>query len=347
MHEYPTVRIIRDGKRENEQLSELLAREGVRRDRNVDYTIGMYDGDDNLIATGSCSANTIRCVAVDGARQGGGLLGTIISRLLERMADNGVTHAFLYTRQDKARYFGDMGFHEIASGLNLVTFMENRRDGFPSFVRELSAYKRDGEASALVMNCNPFTLGHRYLIERASSENRFVHIFVVSEDASFFPFADRYELVERGVFSLQNVTLHQTRSYMISSAVFPSYFLKDDDEAVAAQAHLDLNIFKKIASAMGISRRYVGTEPSSRVTGLYNSIMREELPKSGIECVEAERAKLDGQPISASLVRQAIHDGDMDAVRSMVPQSTYDYLETERGREIVKRLRESISVVHH
>jgi [citrate (pro-3S)-lyase] ligase len=347
MHDCYDVRSIGDGGRENEQLNELLAREGMRRDANLDFTIGIYDSDDNLIATGSCSANTIRCVAVSGARQGGGLLGTIISRLLERLSDKGVTHVFLYTKQDKVRYFGDMGFYEIASGLNLVTFMENRRDGFASFLHELSAYREDGTSSALVMNCNPFTLGHRYLIERASSESHSVQLFVVSEDASFFPFEDRYELVRQGVSDLPNVTLRQTRSYMISSAVFPSYFLKDDDEAVVAQARLDLNIFEKIASVMGITARYVGTEPFSGVTGLYNSIMREELPKSGIECIEAERAQLNGKPISASRVRQAIQAGDWDTVRSMVPKSTYDYLETERGRKVIKRIKEAASVVHH
>jgi [citrate (pro-3S)-lyase] ligase len=328
-------------------LDGLLAREGIRRDARLDYTIGVFDADDSLIATGSCSADTIRCVAVDGAHQGEGLLATVMTGLLRYLADKGVTHAFLYTKPDNAQYFRDMGFYEIATGLGLVTFMENRRNGFSSFIAEISAHRRDGGSSALVMNCNPFTLGHRYLVERASSESGSVHLFVVSEDASLFPFEDRYELVRQGVSDLRNVTLHQTRSYMISSAVFPSYFLEDSDGAIAAQACLDLNIFRKIASALGVGRRYVGTEPFSRVTGLYNSIMKEELPKSGIECAEVPRLELDGQPVSASRVRQAIHDGDMDAVRAMVPQSTYGYFETERGQQTARLIRESASVIHY
>ncbi|MDR0649718.1 MAG: [citrate (pro-3S)-lyase] ligase [Synergistaceae bacterium] len=343
---YQTVRVLSGG-RDERQLDGLLAREGIRRDARLDYTIGIFDADDSLIATGSCSADTIRCVAVDRARQGEGLLATVVTSLLRRLADNGVTHVFLYTKQDSARYFKDMGFYEIASGLGLVTFMENKRNGFSSYIAEVSAHRREGDSSALVMNCNPFTLGHRYLAQRASRESGDVHLFVVSEDASFFPFEDRYELVRQGVSDLRNVTLHQTRSYMISSAVFPSYFLEDGDEAITAQAHLDLNIFRKIASALGVSRRYVGTEPFSRVTGLYNSVMKEELPKYGIECVEVSRLELGGRTVSASRVRQAIHDGDMDAVRAMVPQSTYSYFETERGRHTARLIRESESVTHY
>jgi [citrate (pro-3S)-lyase] ligase len=322
-------------------MDALLAREGLKRDANLDYAVGVYDGGGALIAAGGCSANTIRCVAVDRAHQGEGLLGTVVSRILEHLAGEGMTHAFLYTKPESARYFRDLGFHEIASGLDLVVFMENRRDGFPGYVRELSTSRRDGACSALVMNCNPFTLGHRYLVERAAGESDFVHIFAVSEDASLFPAADRYKMIERGVSGLRGVALHRTGSYMVSSAVFPSYFLGDDESAVAAQAYLDVRIFEKIAPALNVTRRYAGTEPFSRVTALYNSAMRSELPKAGIEFTEVPRAELDGAPISASRVRRAIKEGDMDAVQRMTPQSTYDYLLSERGGEVVRRIREA------
>ena len=37
------------------------------------------------------------------------------------------------------------------------------------------------------MNCNPFTLGHKYIVEKAARENDNVIIFVVEEDKSSFP----------------------------------------------------------------------------------------------------------------------------------------------------------------
>jgi [citrate (pro-3S)-lyase] ligase len=347
MNDYSTSAISLNDPRDAAQLDELLAKEGIRRDAHLDYTVGIYDGDRNLIATGSCSANTIRCVAVDSPHQGEGLLGTVVSRLLEHMTGRGITHAFVYTKQDNVRYFRDLGFYEIASSADLVAFMENRRDGFPGFIRELSAYRRDGLCSALVMNCNPFTLGHRYLAERAAAESDFAHLFAVSEDASLFPFADRYELIKSGVSDLKNVILHQTRSYMVSAAVFPSYFLEEGESAIIAQAGLDIEIFKKIARALNVVRRYVGTEPFSRVTGTYNSVMKSELPKAGIECIEVPRAELNGEPISASKVRQAIKDGDMDYVRRMTPPSTYGYLLSDKGQDVVRRIREAGSVIHY
>ena len=347
MYGYRSVTISQSDRHASAQADRLLAQEGIKRDSCVDYMVGIYDESDELVATGATYGNTIRCVAADSARQGEGLLGTVVSRLMERLAGLGVTHVFLYTKQDSARYFRDMGFYEIARAENLVIFMENRRDGFPGFIRELSGHKREGECSALVMNCNPFTLGHRHLAEAASRESDFVHVFAVSEDASFFPFADRYELIRQGLSDLENVVLHETKSYMISSAVFPSYFLEDSTPAIVAQARLDLNIFIKIAAALGIRKRYVGTEPFSRVTAAYNAVMNEELPKAGIDCVEVPRAELDGDPISASRVRQAIHDGNIEAARKMIPRVTYEYLMSERGQQVVKKIREAASVAHY
>jgi [citrate (pro-3S)-lyase] ligase len=347
MYGYSISAISLSDRRSAAQVDRLLSQEGIKRDANLDYTVGVYDESGNLAATGSCYGSTIRCVAVDSARQGEGLLGTVVSRLLERLAVRGVTHVFLYTKRETARYFRDIGFYEIAHAEGLAVFMENRRDGFPGFVRELSRHKREGLCSALVMNCNPFTLGHLRLAETASRESGFVHIFAVSEDASFFPFADRYELIRQGVSGLKNVMLHETRNYMISSAVFPSYFLEDEESAIIAQARLDLSIFKKIAASLGVTRRYVGTEPFSRVTAAYNSVMKEELPKAGIGCVEVPRAELDGSPISASRVRQAIRDGDMDAARRMLPRNTYEYILSERGQEAVRKIREAASVAHY
>ena len=57
----------------NKQINELLLAEGIRRDANLDYTCDMYDDEMNIIATGSCFGNTLRCMAVSNAHQGEGL----------------------------------------------------------------------------------------------------------------------------------------------------------------------------------------------------------------------------------------------------------------------------------
>ena len=63
------------------------------------------------------------------------------------------------------------------------------------------------------MNCNPFTLGHRYLIEQASEKVDHLYVFVVEEDKSFFPFSDRIGLVKKGTADLKNITVKPSGKY--------------------------------------------------------------------------------------------------------------------------------------
>jgi [citrate (pro-3S)-lyase] ligase len=345
--DYFVSEIHRDDAARIAQWRDLLAREGISGDAHLDCVLGLFDRDYNLIATGSRFSNTLRCLAVDGAHRGEGLLAVMVTHLLTGLAERGVTHVFLYTKRDNAQFFRDLGFNEIDAGHESVAFMENRRDGFRSYLGELARHKTEGESAAVVVNCNPFTLGHRYLIETAARRSDFLHIFVVSEDASLFPYADRLALVSRGAADLRNVKIHPTGSYIISSAVFPAYFMEDCDDAIRAQARLDVGVFKKIAAVLGIARRYAGTEPFSRVTGIYNDVMREELPAAGVEFVEIPRVQTNGEPISASRVRALIKSGDLDAVRALVPESTYSYLTSEEGRGAVKKIMCADSVTHY
>lgn len=108
---------------------------------------------------------------------------------------------------------------------------------------------------------------------------------------------------------LPNVVLHDSGPYIISNATFPSYFLKDEAAVIDGHARLDLAVFTKIAAALNITARYVGEEPTSQVTGLYNQIMCEQLPKAGIECVVVPRKEATARPSvlppSASACRAA------------------------------------------
>ena len=210
------------------------------------------------------------------------------------------------------------------------------------------AGKIDGAASlSHMMNANPFTLGHRHLVERAARENDVIHLFVLSEEAGPIPSAVRRELVEQGVRDLPNVFCHATGPYLISSATFPSYFLKDSDTVIRTQAELDLRIFCQIARRLGIQRRYVGQERSSHVTRLYNEVMCQKLPEAGIQCVEIPRLTRDGAAVSASAVRQAIHDGQPERIRDWVPASTYDFFTGPRGASVCAAIQREAEVIHY
>lgn len=344
---YTISQVYPGDKRAIAQVDALLRQEGIERDGNLDYIAAMYDEDYRLVATGSCFGNTLRCFAVSHAHQGEGLLNQIITHLIEVQYERGNLHLFLYTKIGSAKFFGDLGFYEISRVDGTLVFMENRRDGFQSYLRRLAKTRTEGRSAALVMNANPFTLGHQYLAETAAAECDTLHLFVVSEDKSLVPFSIRKKLIAEGTAHLPNVVLHDSGPYIISSATFPSYFLKDREAVIRGQAQLDVEVFKQIAAALNISVRYVGEEPTSQVTGLYNTVMAEELPKAGIACRILPRRTVDGQAISASTVRKALQAGDWETVSRLVPESTLSWFQSEEARPVLERIRSAGNVIHY
>ncbi len=333
--------------RAQRQLDALLEQEGICRDGNLDYTCGLFDADWKLAATGSCFGNTIRCLAVDSAHQGEGLLNQVVSHLMEVQAERGNTHLFLYTKPQSARFFCDLGFYEIARVEDRLVFLENRRRGFSDYCTALEQMRREGEAAAVVMNANPFTLGHLHLVERAAAAHETVHLFVLSEEAGPIPSTVRRRLVQAGVSHLSNVICHESGPYIISGATFPSYFLKDADSVIHTHAALDLEVFGKIAPRLNIRYRYVGEEKSSRVTALYNGEMVRRLPELGIQCRVIPRLEHDGQPVSASTVRRWIHDGRLGEIGPLVPKTTWDYFASPEAQPVIAAIRACEDVIHY
>ncbi|MDO5401407.1 MAG: [citrate (pro-3S)-lyase] ligase [Eubacteriales bacterium] len=347
MSDYSISQVSPTDRRSLAQIDDLLCREGISRDGNLDYICAMYDEDDRIIATGSCFGPTLRCFAVSREHQGEGLLNEIISHLIDVQYSRGRVHLFLYTKVSSARFFGDLGFYEIARVDGTLVFMENRRTGFSSYLQALAQTKRSGTSAALVMNANPFTLGHQYLAETAAAQCDTLHLFVLSEDASLVPFAVRRRLVREGVAHLHNVVLHDSGPYMISNATFPSYFLKDEAAVIDGHARLDLAVFTLIARALNVTVRYVGQEPTSQVTGAYNRIMAQELPKAGIQCRIIPRKEAAGIPISASTVRQALQSGHWEQLKYLVPATTLQYFTSSEAAPVLEKLRNAKNVVHY
>lgn len=372
MSDYYISQITPRDKRGNALVNALLEAEGIRRDGNLDYTCGMFDDDMNLIATGSCFGNTLRCMAVNSAHQGEGLMNQIVTHLMEVQVNRCNTRLFLYTKCSSAKFFSDLGFHEIVRVDGQVVFMENRSNGFSDYLQKLKAAgvcptgtgvcpadtdssRQSGRlnpsspdrVAALVMNANPFTLGHLYLAEKAAAENQIVHLFIVSEDTSLIPFSVRSRLVKEGTAHLSNIIYHDSGPYIISSATFPSYFQKDESAVIESHARLDLAVFTRIAAALHITRRYVGEEPASMVTGIYNRTMEERLPQSGVECIVVPRKTQGNEVISASTVRTAIKEGNIELLRSMVPESTLRYFSSPEAEPVIQRIRKTEHVIHY
>lgn len=335
----------------NAAVDALLEQEGIQRDGNLDYTCAILDEDGGVAATGSCFGNTLRCFAVDHAHQGEGLMNQLLTHMMQVQLGRGHVHLFIYTKTETAKFFQDVGFYPIAEVPGRVCFLENRKSGFDRFLkglcRESADVPAEKAAGAIVMNANPFTLGHQYLVEQATARCDVLHLFVVSEDASLVPFSVRWELVKRGTAHLENVVLHQTGPYLISSATFPSYFLKDAELVSRSHAELDTAVFTQIARALGITCRFLGEEPSSQVTALYNQVLAERLPDHGIRCEILPRKTAGNQPISASTVRQCIHDGDWEALDALLPEMTLEFFHSPEAADIVRAIQSSDKLIHH
>ncbi len=310
-----------------EKWKKLMDVSGLHDDTCPQRTVLVWD-EDELIAAGSRNANILKLLAVSPEHQGEDLLSKIITELRRDAFEEGYHHLFLYTKPSNRFIFSSLFFYPIAE-TDKVLVMENKRNGISQFLDTLPEKTCEKNVGAIVMNCNPFTLGHQYLIETAAAECDLVYIFVLSEEGDGFSAKDRFEMVKLGTAHLSNVIVLQTGPYLISSATFPTYFLKDRDNADEVLCDIDIEIFVKyFVPRLAITRRYVGTEPLSAMTNTYNDTLRKKLPMADIEFKEIVRKEVGGTPISASAVRALINEGKTEQLKYIVPQTTLNYLKT-------------------
>jgi [citrate (pro-3S)-lyase] ligase len=313
-------------------------------DKDVDCTVVAKDKDE-IVGTCSYAGKIIKCFAVKKGLQGEGIASKLITYITNDLFDKGIYETFIFTKPQNYYIFQDLNYHEVYATKEVV-LLEGGMANVKRYVKGM--YKEsglgEGKKAALVMNCNPFTLGHRYLIERASRENTQVVVFIVEENRSLFPFEVRVDLVKRGTKDLKNVHIVAGGDYIISSATFPSYFLRQEDERLKAYAKLDAGIFGKyISPVFHIDQRYVGTEPYCNVTKKYNDALLHVLPRYDIKVEVLQRFQQEGRAVSASEVRRLIKLGDWDKLKRLVPKTTYDFLISSNAKDIIERIKRSDS----
>ena len=346
--------------RQRQRIEAFLKRNGLRFD-DMHYYAAITDDDGEMIAGGGLKGNVIKCVAVDDAHKGEAIANTLISHLIAHANEEGHSNVMLFTKPKNRQLFESLSFRLLAEAPEAV-LMETGIGGLGDTVEALKKIKEEGEVckennqeckkeektnlnittphplnpspsqplttttplrGVVIMNCNPFTLGHRYLIEQAAKQVERLFVMVVREDCSLFAYAERKAMVEQGVAHLENVTVIDGSEYAISQATFPTYFLKRLDDAADTQMLLDLDLFRRhIAPALGATVRFVGTEPTDRLTRRYNQLMHEVLA----DVREIVRLEKEGNAVSASRVRKAMEQGDMSTIRQLVPPTTLPYI---------------------
>lgn len=313
--------------RKFQQWQQFLAAAALKADTDTDQTVTVWE-DDEIIACGSRKGNLLKCIAVDPAHQGEGLTATVLTELKQEAFREGHKQIFLYTKPRNRMLFSPLFFYPVAQ-TDAVLLMESTRNGIENFLKSLEAApEKAGKTGCIVMNADPFTLGHQYLAETAAARCDHLYIFVLSEDKGTFSAVERTELVKAGTAHLKNVTVYPTGPYLISSATFPKYFLKDKETAQREHYVLDLAVFTKwFVPYFGIQCRFAGTEPTCAVTGGYNRCMAELLPQAGVEFVEIPRKQEMDIAISASTVRREMEAGNLEALKKLVPEATFRCIE--------------------
>ncbi len=303
---------------------ELLARTGLTPDTDSDQTVLILENG-ALLASGSRKGNLLKCIAVDPHHQGEDLTAKVLTALRQEAFRAGFKHLFLYTKPQNEYLFTGLFFYPVAKTRD-VLLMENIRGSIRQFLDTLPQPDAAGDIGAAVMNCDPFTLGHRHLIETAAARCGHVYVFVLSEDGGYFSPADRLAMVRAGTAHLPNVTVLPTGPYLISAATFPTYFLKNRDQAEVVRCGLDIAIFTKyFVPHFSISHRFVGDEPLSPLTAQYNEALAQALPPAGVALHIVPRLCQGGTPVSASAVRARLAAGE--DIRDLVPESTLAYLQ--------------------
>ncbi len=303
---------------ENEysELSEFLEKNGITPEEKPESSVIIRENG-NITATASVSGELIKYAAVDFEHRGSGLTAALITEIRKRAFEKGKKRLFLVTKPENRAMFESLLFGTVVAAESSV-LMEYPAGGIDSFLSTVP--KMSGEIGAIVMNANPFTKGHRYLIEKASSECDGVYVFVLSEEKSEFSAAERLERVKKGTADLDNVIVLPTENYLVSEATFPGYFLRKSVSRNEAFCELDIAVFgEKFVPALGISRRYVGTEPFSETTAAYNKALSETLFEYGIELRIVERLKDEnGEAISASKVRRLLSEGSSEEAEKLI-----------------------------
>lgn len=308
--------------RHRQMVERFLASNGLRLD-TVDYYVGVFQLEgEEMLAGGGLAGNVIKCIAVSPDMRDEGLSNRLVSHLISTAHERGYQNVKVFTKPVNRSIFESLSFRLLAEAPQAI-LMETGTNGIEDYCRYLRSLRTEGENGVIVMNANPFTLGHRYLIEQALQKVTHLFVIVVKEDVSMFSYQERLSMIRQGCADLQRVTVCEGSDYAISAATFPTYFLKEMSEASDTQMRLDIDLFRRhIMPALNATVRFVGNEPTDTLTQRYNELMREMLPR--VEAIE--RKALYGKPVSATEVRDALNNGSLYRAIPLVLDTTVPYL---------------------
>ena len=318
-----------------DKVKRFLEANGLRMEA-LDSYYAVTDDSGEILAGAGIAGSVLKCLAVSETLRSSGMLVPLVSRIMSEHPGP----LKVFTKPEYRTVFESMGFRLLASA-PLAILLENGR-GLEQYCEYLRAQARPGRCGVVVMNANPFTLGHQYLLQEAAKQVDHLFVIPVKEDLSDFPYAERKAMImagsvmpdheipgqagndvmpdpDRASAGPTRISVLEGSDYVISAATFPTYFLKDLSQAAETHMRLDLDLYGRwIAPALGATIRFVGSEPLDALTNRYNQLITQS--------VVVPRLELDGIPVSASRVRNALSLGRLTEASALCPVSSRPYL---------------------
>lgn len=320
------------------QAAAFLERQGLALDAGLDMLLGVYGQDDTLIGCGGLEGNIIKCVALSEQTRGHNIAPALVSELYAAARRRGAENVLVFTKPECREVFASMGFHAVASAPRAV-MMQSAPAALERYLRSLRSLPRGKRNGVIVVNANPMTIGHLYLIREAARQVDCLTVIPVADNPSTeFPYETRHAILRRECASIPGVTVAEGSQYAVSAATFPSYFIKERQAVTDTHIALDLDLFvSHIAPALDATVRFVGSEPADALTAAYNEGMHRLLPPRGIEVVEIPRLLIDGSPVSASALRRALSDGRLDRVAQTAAPATLAAILADKAARAMKQ----------
>ena len=314
------------------QARTLLEESGLRFEPPYDDLVGVFESG-RLVAVGARQGRTLKMLAVAASHRDGTLLEEVVAELLGRGHQEGVDSFFVFTSPSLVPSFQAIGFNLLAAS-EKAALLEHG-DGLRRYLARHDGQIGGGVNGAIVADCNPFTLGHRHLVEEAAASVDRLFLFVLREERSLFPFGARLRMAQDGTGDLGNVAVLDASRYAISTVTFPTCFLKEGDPEGAIRNELDLLLFgERIAPHFRVKTRFVEGGPWSGPNAAYHEAMRRILPPLGVKVTEVDRKSALGSLISASRVREMLLRGELEGIAELVPVTTLDFLLSSEGIKI-------------
>ncbi|MDO4191499.1 MAG: adenylyltransferase/cytidyltransferase family protein, partial [Bacteroidales bacterium] len=167
------------------QVETFLLQNDLLLDGDLDYYVGLFR-DDEMLAGGGLAGDVIKCVAVSSSARSMNLSNTLVSHLRSVGNNKGYTNLYVFTKPNNRELFENLSFNIIAEAPKAILGESSFGNGIQQYCKQLQSMVGNGVQGCIVMNCNPVTKGHVYLIETAAKQVDTLHVFCVKEDASVF-----------------------------------------------------------------------------------------------------------------------------------------------------------------